>query len=285
MFGATLVLLLFAIVAALSTVSAGNPEYFLVRPDLRKCAFPKCGGYFLDPVNVKKFDCPRGEVSRRSECYVTEIRGIQVTAGLSLVRGMFVPYGLNRELNAFVATEGFEGNVHPHPQDNTDAFFAVNDLGIACFTTPCNTFQAVKLNDQAAVLTRMLVADVDLSKFPKTESEVRETMHVSDVIMAASSFRVEGPGGVGQGLLVSNYFTRTAKPPVPCRKSLECDKSEFCAREICTSVYGICKTRPFSCTKILAPVCACDGKREYDNDCTRQLFGASGSIEGKCPSA
>lgn len=275
------VLLLLGLALVCGMASAIKEEYYLVRQDTRKCAFPKCGGFFLDPVNVGKFDCPRGDDSRNTECYVAEIRGIPVGANLGLVRGRFVPY--NNEINAFQAVEGYEAKVKAHSVQEKGVYLAVSDASLVCVTTPCNTFHANKLNEGTFDSSLLLFAELDLGRFKSHEEEVRAAMRQSDVIVSAGSYAVEGPGGSGRGLRVYNYFVRASEPPKPCAKIRDCSKSEYCAKESCEAATGVCKIRPSSCTKDLAPVCACDGLRQYDNDCIRQLVGVMASTAGKCP--
>jgi len=275
-----LVVAVSGLLQATGALAGVKEEYFLVRQDTRKCAFPACGGFFLDPVNVDKFDCPRGEVSRKGECYVAEIRGVTVGPALSLVRGKFVPY--SGDINAFEALEGYEGKINPHPAKNNDAFLAISDVGINCIAAPCNTFHGTKLNERSFERDVLMFADIDLSRFKASEEAVRDEMRHNDVILTASTYKVEGAAGTSLGLTVSNVFTRMADPPKPCKTRADCNKSEFCSKPSCSAMYGLCQIKPQSCTKNIAPVCSCDGLREFDNDCIRQLFGVLAATNGKC---
>src|SRR6185312_9889456 len=48
--------------------TGGGTSYYLVRPDLRRCAAPACGGYFVQRVNFPTTTCADG--SSAAECYV-----------------------------------------------------------------------------------------------------------------------------------------------------------------------------------------------------------------------
>src|SRR5262249_1939438 len=51
--------------------SAGEGKFYTLRPDLRKCASPLCGGYFIKRVNQSLTPCVNGQ--NKSECYVASI--------------------------------------------------------------------------------------------------------------------------------------------------------------------------------------------------------------------
>src|SRR5262245_13589106 len=85
------------------TVDAAGPvvqsTFYTVRPDVRRCASPLCGGYFVKRVNQALTRCANGRWSR--ECYVAEIvwnGSTQVEPRRALLRGniiakRFAPFG------------------------------------------------------------------------------------------------------------------------------------------------------------------------------------------------
>lgn len=278
-----LLLVWWAATLASQTCAAGRaPEYFVVRPDGRECAFPKCGGFFLRPVNAAAdFECPTTVgASRKGECYVAEIQGATVSPSLALVRGRFVSTG--DDLYAFEASESYDGTVVPHPIKNKDVFFSVSDVGVNCIAAPCNTFHAVRLNEVSFARHVLMFAALDFDELKASEASTRTALQYGDVIFSAKSYAVSGPAGTSQALLISNIFTKQVEPTRTCRINRDCDKSEVCARDSCESKSGTCQVRPSSCSKISSPVCACDGVREYANDCMRLLFGVSAKTSGSC---
>jgi hypothetical protein len=53
---------------AAPAVTAQTSDFFTIREDLRKCASPMCGGYFVKRVNQPTTLCANGR--NMSECYV-----------------------------------------------------------------------------------------------------------------------------------------------------------------------------------------------------------------------
>lgn len=67
----------------------------------------------------------------------------------------------------------------------------------------------------------------------------------------------------------------------------DCAPTSYCAyRSACgaTDAGGTCTKRPTICTKILAPVCGCDGKT-YANACIAATAGVSVARKGDCAKA
>src|SRR5262249_46546639 len=50
---------------------AGNSSFYSFRHDLRKCASPRCGGFFVKLVNQSRTRCADNRL--QSECYVANI--------------------------------------------------------------------------------------------------------------------------------------------------------------------------------------------------------------------
>src|SRR5262245_30776194 len=48
-----------------------GPSYVTLRRDLRRCAAPLCGGFFVDAVNQDTLRCADG--SRSAECYAFDL--------------------------------------------------------------------------------------------------------------------------------------------------------------------------------------------------------------------
>lgn len=133
-----------------STVSAGE-AYFSMRQDLRKCASPRCGGYFVWEVNRPSTRCPDGKLLR--ECYVAETDVSRVLPGNSrltanLGGGDLVLGYLDRSEQfpgwaVLVVSEVWDAASDVPP---TGKFYKVRDVGVRCVRAPCLTHSADPLN-------------------------------------------------------------------------------------------------------------------------------------------
>jgi hypothetical protein len=51
--------------------AATAPTHYSLRRDLRKCAYPTCGGWWVAPVNARSMRCPSGGTA--AECYLVDV--------------------------------------------------------------------------------------------------------------------------------------------------------------------------------------------------------------------
>ncbi|BBD59906.1 hypothetical protein NIES2109_26970 [Nostoc sp. HK-01] len=165
------------------TVTVTNQEfpqwgYYTVRRDLRRCASPICGGYFIKQVNLKATPCLDGVF--REECYVSAIdwSSLKVSplelvkiqnddSSRLLLRGNIIPvtlpgfgeFGNLRVKEAFVAATNT-------PAKGT--FVALKDNGIRCITTPCFSTNQLILNKPKI----SQVSSIDLSQTGATQKQL-----------------------------------------------------------------------------------------------------------------
>jgi hypothetical protein len=69
--------------------------------------------------------------------------------------------------------------------------------------------------------------------------------------------------------------------PKRCVDASECSSKEFCARESCGDVAGLCELVPVVCEEETHPACGCDGVT-YWNDCLRRTAGITSVTPGEC---
>jgi hypothetical protein len=155
---------------ARSSAPVGSSIY-VVRPDLRLCPSPLCGGYWVGLANHARATCQDGAL--RPRCYVARIVGedrhpvgVDVPAG-SLVRADIEPskdegFG---ELGVLVVAGVFS------PAGTTaggGSFFRLIDSGIRCIRAPCFSFRAAQLNQSV----RTTLSGIDLGSARAAPEEV-----------------------------------------------------------------------------------------------------------------
>ena len=201
--------------ATLGSLAVSQPvstsTYYTFRRDLRRCASPRCGGYFIKAVNQSRTRCADNRY--QSECYVANIEwGAQAEPenDRGLLRGTLRPGG-NRwgRLGVLRVSEVWEAASANQP---SGTFFRVRDRGIRCIAAPCLTHHQIRLNSTAS----RNVAGVDLAGAgapDNTLSEANEAMTAPEGILVSGSHSpVKGPAGRSQMLKATQFYLRAGKP-------------------------------------------------------------------------
>ena len=215
--------------------SAGSSSFYSFRRDLRRCASPRCGGYFVKLVNQRRTRCADNRL--QEECYVAEInwgRQPQQDNERALLRGSM---RLRRGFGVFRVTEVWEAAGTSEPADR---FFRVRDRGLRCVAAPCPSHSQATLN---LAVTRN-IAGVDLSGAGAPDNlvgEATQAMTSRDGILASGTHEiVTGPAGRMQMLKASQFYLRAGRGndggnaggnpgQKPCKKT-GCS-SQICADE------------------------------------------------------
>lgn len=195
----------------------GTYTYYSVKPDLRRCASPMCGGYWVARANRSDTRCNDGVY--RESCYVAEIRwstlGVNqetidkingtIHEGSVLMRGTVATKTFAAgKFGEFKPTEAWLGQ---GPNAPSGPLAIVEETGVRCITTPCNSFREKKLNSSAEAMLAELGwdhADVSDEMIGTAITE----LFVRDVIIAGDRYTVRGPGGTAKARTVTQYFTR-----------------------------------------------------------------------------
>jgi hypothetical protein len=186
---------------------ASTSTFYTIRRDVRRCASPMCGGYFIRLVNQARMRCANGR--SMSECYVATIEwnGLpQPDKDGALVRGTLSTrgdrrgrYGVLRAREVWLPASG---------KQPSGTFFRVRDRGIRCIAAPCETHHEAKLNTSVS----RNVAGVDLAGAGASESSVSEATaamtSAAGVLVAGDHERVSGPAGRSQMLKASQFYLR-----------------------------------------------------------------------------
>jgi hypothetical protein len=235
--------------------------YYLLRRDLRRCAFPLCGGYFVRRVNHSLTRCVNGKLM--DECYVAEIKwngNPEVEVQGALLRGQVVRRASTgfKILGELRVTESWQAADDKTP---AGAFYRVNDRGVRCITHPCLTHREVRLNSTA----QRNIAGVDLSGADAQEAKVSEALarmtQPDGVVVAGSHVQVTGPAGRSVTLKATHFYLRAGKEAGSKTKK-SCIKTG-CSGQVCsdTEVITTCEWRPeYACYKRARCERQADGK-------------------------
>jgi hypothetical protein len=213
------------LIAPLLSQAAGeNADYFSVRPDLRKCPSPQCGGIFVQRVNRFLTLCADGKL--RAECYVAEVDlaalnlppDQEVTVreriqnGTVLLKGKLasLPFSPLGGPAGFEAAEVWQAATDARP---VGTFFRTLDNGVVCIAAPCPSFQEFKLN----TLEERAIAGVDLSRVGASDKLLflaGEALRTAEGILVAGTHRsVSGPAGTAPALVASQFYLAVKPRP------------------------------------------------------------------------
>lgn len=256
------------------TVNAGS-TYYSLRRDMRRCASPRCGGYFVKRVNFGSTRCGDGQWS--SECYVAEIDWNgqpqidepQMVARGKIVARSYPGFGNLGELRVSEAWKAL-GSKRP-----VGTFYLVRDRGVRCITHPCPTHSAAKLNTSV----RRNIAGVNLEGAGLDESGTSVVNMAmtgpGGVIFAGHDVVVTGPGGRSFELRATQAYVRSKLDNTsarPERGSLKPCFKTGCSSQVCSdeAVVTTCEFRPeYACYQ------KAECKRQADGNCgftkTREL--------------
>jgi hypothetical protein len=201
---------------------AGAADYLRIRPDVRRCASPLCGGFFVQRVNRSNTLCADGE--RRSECYVADLdlsalalndeqaSLVQADPTHFVLRGSLVsrPSSFG-DLGRLNVTEAWLGHASATP---SGAFLRVRSEGIVCITTPCLSLSAELLNH---ALPSVRAAELDLTSVAQDPGDaVAQLSAVDGLLVAARPRLARGPAGRALALQASEYYIPLPPAEVAC---------------------------------------------------------------------
>lgn len=239
---------------------ASTSSFYSFRRDLRRCASPRCGGYFVKLVNQARTRCADNRL--QAECYVAEInwgRQQQPDNERALLRGSIQRRG---QFGRFRVTEVWEA---AGPNQPTDQFFRVRDRGLRCIAAPCPSHTEATLNSTAS----RTIAGVDLSAVGAPDEAVGEATQAmtarDGILVSGNHTTVTGPAGRRQMLNGKQFYLRSDRRNAggnpgqkPCMKT-------GCSSQVCSDQEVIT---------------TCEYKAEYDcyrrAACERQRNGECG---------
>ncbi len=211
-------------------------SYVRVRRDLRKCASPLCGGFFVSALNKRALRCIDGSLSE--SCYVAEIDWSKTSlsssqiielenapAGQVIVFGQIRPFvdlhNVKRDtLGVLTAGRVWLAATDAEPKGY---FFRVEDLGIRCFTTPCFSMQAFFLNWHKSVT----ISALDLKGVGASDDQVMEAWKaMADGRLLVTGTLKTTTERQGRALTASKFYLPI--DPIECFTDEDCDADSWC---------------------------------------------------------
>jgi hypothetical protein len=229
----------------------GAYTYFEIYKDLRKCASPSCGGYFLHRLNRSSTVCHNG--ASRWSCYVPGLDYTESNLGadlqaalneaatrdamsygaIAIVRGRFAPQSYTGfgNLGRFIVTEAW---VAENDSISEGVFTRVHDNGVRCITTPCPTIGEKALNTSRTANVHGLdwsYANLDDDQISKLANEMVSTP--GGIIIAGDRYTYRENNQNAKGRTVTAAYRRLV------------DQSCYvggCSGQICSDQEGVIST-------------------------------------------
>jgi hypothetical protein len=227
--------------------NVSNSTFYAARPDLRRCASPMCGGYFVRRVNYGLTRCANGR--QMSECYVSSIdwNGIaEVEVNSALLKGSIVTKGnRNGHYGVLKVSEVWRAADDGKPYGD---FYRVRDLGIRCIAAPCLTHQEAKLNTPSVRKIAGVALDEAGAGRDVMEQAQTALTSTTGIIVAGGHSTVTGPAGRALTLKAAQFYlpqSSSAAGMKPCIKT-------GCSGQICSDheVISTCEYKPeYECYK------------------------------------
>jgi hypothetical protein len=199
--------------------------YFAITADLRRCASPMCGGWYVTPLNRRGVECPDERFAER--CYTPALdwsdaelsadeqatmleacrRGAIAGTPYAIVRGRFEAGNATPmpELGRFVVDEAWVA-ANEAPADGV--FVRVADNGLRCFTTPCPSLTEHTLNRRRTID----IAGIDWSPAALTDEELDACIERLDtpdgLIVAGHRTTIRGVAGTAPGRTATAAYLR-----------------------------------------------------------------------------
>lgn len=233
------------------TAVDGAYTYFEIWRDMKKCAAPSCGGFYLQRLNRSTTVCHNGK--SQWSCYVPQLdwaesklrpdlqsslidaagRDALAPGVIAIVRGRFAPksYSGFGNLGRFVVTEAWvaEGN------GVSDGVFAkVRDNGVRCIQSPCPTVTEKGLNTSRSANIHSLdwsVGGFEDDQISKMAMEL--VTRPSGVIIAGDRYTFKENGINAKGRTVTAAYRRL--------ENLDCYVGG-CSSHVCSDQPGVITT-------------------------------------------
>lgn len=192
-----------------------SSHYIVTRPDLRKCAYPVCGGYFVKAVNRALTRCANGALEKDCHVAALDARALQWSAkdreafeqsfmpGQALAGGKLVAVKSGTtKVDTLVIGEAWVGQALRKP---SGIFSALKNSGIVCITTPCPSIKETTLNYPISRNIHGLDLAASGAK-PERVDAGWQALATTGVLAAGDHRAITGPAGQGQQFVASEFY-------------------------------------------------------------------------------
>lgn len=283
--------------------AASNFGYFVfTQQDMRRCASPFCGGFFVKRVNQARTRCADG--TYQAECYVEKLDFGTLPLADATKEAFDAKFqeghGIVRAFMSSTTVAGRKvGKLRVREAWNaagevpvTSTFYRIGDNGIRCVTAPCPTTSAFTLNSNDSMnIVKASFTGVGSSA---ERTQAGQAVMTEQGVLAAGSIATPrcaaNARNCGPWFTAEEFYLPVADAPAAraCGGLLgfACGANEFCSfkpEDICgaADAVGTCARRPEACIQVVMPVCGCDG-RTYSNACMAANQGVSVGHDGAC---
>lgn len=259
---------------------ASNPQnlaFVTLRPDLRRCVSPLCGGYWVRRVNRSTMRCVDG--SYAGECYVGRVdwSGLNLDAtalaefqtlaaqGRAILRGRIDPMDDPRwqQLGGLVLAGGWRPATSG---DTSGQVWDVGDAGIRCVTAPCLSLDAMRVNVVSSA-TRVSSLDLGGIRGLSAGDATRLREAVGDATQTVLFAGTVAPVGRGRTLRATQAWTQVSQPIAEgsfCTADAQCTNTVY-SRDAASAADCFC---PFCPTTYVTTATATTRERAYRRYCS-----------------
>jgi hypothetical protein len=213
------------------TTTTRSGTYYSIRPDLRLCPAPLCGGFFVSAVNRARTQCADGTVA--PSCYVTEIDWDDLdtegsdpaTLVLGKIESKEVPgFG---PLGVLVADKAWRPATDARPKGT---FFGHRESDVVCSTSPCPVIEQRVLNrTRQQLISTIALKGVNAS--PEDLAAAKAILARGGRLIAAGRNVVSSIGGTGGaiGMVASQFYLPipAKADPRACKVDSDCTRSSY----------------------------------------------------------
>lgn len=255
----------------------GTYTYFAIRGDLRRCAEPECGGFFLERLNRSTTVCHDGAAAEA--CYTPELDWTEadlseatqallrtaaeagaLTDGVTaIVRGRFAPRSTGKvepQLGRFIVTEAWTAK---SGTESDGVFVKVKDNGVRCIASPCESLGEKALNSSRTAAIAAI--DYSLAEIGDAQaSALAQDMYTAGgIIIAGDRYTHREAGRTARGRTATAAYQRLVD-----RSSGGCFIGG-CSGQICSGYEGVVTTCEWREEYACYQTATCE--RQADGDC------------------